>query len=691
MNIPDRIDGPGTDRVPLRRLLWRSYLRTSLIPLFVIEVGFLATYWVSETVVYSKNVAAVSELSRQYFNDIAEREAATISASLESIASHTRVYARQTRTALDSDYVPSATERARYRRLPSGGLYTPVDNGTTSSFYAGGTKVGKAELEKVWRLSALDPLMISIKESNPHIASIYFNTYDSYNRIYPFVDANIQYSSDMKIPSYNFYYEADEAHNPERGDVWTDAYVDPAGHGWMVSSIAPVWRNDKLEGVVGIDVTLKTIISSLLDLDLPWGGYAMLVDHNGGIIAMPPGGEQDFGLGELTEHDYSQAILTEISKPEDFNIYRRQDTRQLAEAMRQGTDGVVELDLGGGRLASFATVPQTGWRLVVIAPKSQIYAEAQALHDRLETVGYIMLASLLGFYLLFFAFLTRRAQRMSRMIAEPLAEISGLIDHIADRRPDPRFAGSRVQELDKLGHHLVDTRQMLLAAEEEARRQSRIAHDALVQARSANAEMFSFARYMSHEIRTPLSIIDGSAQIIERKAENLSPVDLRRRAARVRSTVATVADMLSRLLGRFDAILAEGSPDNMDASGPWAELRAVAEAIVPYDRLLLRIPASSQEVVVETGALTTALHEVLEHVVSHAPADSPIEVSLHGDPAAIGVTVATGGGKEDKGALDRARRAVTAAGGQLSYHSAPGWVAIEISVPTAVARVNRCE
>jgi hypothetical protein len=106
----------------------------------------------------------------------------------------------------------------------------------------------------------------------------------------------------MDIPSYNFYYEADATHNPGRGVVWTDAYVDPAGHGWMVSSIAPVWSDGRLEGVVGIDVTLKTIIDRLLGLQLPWSGYAILVDREGEIIALPPLGEQDFKLREVVSH-----------------------------------------------------------------------------------------------------------------------------------------------------------------------------------------------------------------------------------------------------------------------------------------------------------------------------------------------------------------------------------------------------
>jgi methyl-accepting chemotaxis protein len=549
----------ASQAVPLRKLLWRSYLRMSLIPLLVIELGFLVTYWVSERVVYHQNTEVISKLSQTYFLDIAHREAATINARLQSIASQTSVFALQTRGALDGDYVPPAAERSRYLIRPSGGLYTAFDNGTTASFYAGGKRIGRSELNKVWRLAALDPFMMAVKHSNPLISSIYFNTHDSYNRIYPYVESTEQYTFDMNIPSYNFYYEADERHNPERAAVWTDAYVDPAGHGWMVSSIAPVWRGDKLEGVVGIDITLKTIIDELLDQELPWSGYAMLIDNNGVILALPDAGEKDFGLSELTDHDYNKTIMEDTHKPNDFNINARKDTRPLAEAMQAGDEGEVELNLGGARLASFATVRETGWRLVFIAPTDMIYAESQRLRDRLETVGYFMLATLLGFYLLFFAFLMWRARTMSRLIAEPIAEIAELIDQIADRQGNTPFRGSQVQELEKLGHHLVTTRQMLLAAEDEARRHSIIANDALVQMRAVNSEMVAFTRYISHEIRTPLSIIDGSAQIIQRKAESLRPDDLRERAGRLRTTVAAIAEMLSQLLVRFDAFDMNGT------------------------------------------------------------------------------------------------------------------------------------
>lgn len=676
--------------MPIRRLLWRSYVRTAIIPLLVIEVSFLAIFWVSETIVYRQNMETVAALSRKYFTDIAHREAAAINANLGAIASHTRVFARRTLDALEGDYVPPPAERARYKILPSGGLHTTYDNGTTASFYAGVTQVGRREIEKVWHLSSLDPLMISIKESNPTVTSIYFNSFDSYNRIYPYLDVETQYSSDLDIRSYNFYYEADAEHNPSRGTVWTNAYVDPAGHGWLVSSIAPVWRGDTLEGVVGIDITLKTIIDSLTNVDLPWGGYAVLIDENGGIIALPPAGENDFGLDELTDYDYSRAVLQDTHKPEAFNINKRKDTQPLAEAIRKMQKGVIELDLNGPRLASFAIVPQTGWHLVIIAPTEEIYSDASALHTRLRLLGYIMLASLFVFYVLFFAFLTKRARSMSRVIGQPVAQISDLIDHLADREADPKFGGSEVEELDYLGHHLVATRKHLLDAEEEADRQTQIAIKALADLRKANSEMMSFTRLMSHEIRTPLSIIDGSAQIIERKAEKLTPTDLRQRAGRLRSTVARVAEMLTRMVSHFDAIVADAA--SKGATPPvdlCSKVRILAQTAIPSDRLQLSLPTACDCEGDSSATFIDAMRDLLEGVANHMETDGAVEVTLECHSAFLTAVIAGAGAfRMETWSLESIREKLSASGGSLAIDTSSARTSIIISVPAAVHAVK---
>lgn len=613
--------------IPLQKWLWRSYLRSAIVPLFFIEITFLAIYWISNSLVYKENIEAVSEVSNDFLADVAIREAAVISNEFSGISAATDLFARQALKALRGNYDPPASEKRRYARNAEGAFYTREDNGTTASFYSGVVPVGDEQVRKVWKLAALDPLMIDIKNSNRLVASLYFNTHDSYNRIYPFFVSPEQYPAKMDIPTYNFYYEADATHNPARKPVWTDAYIDPAGHGWMVSSIAPVWNEDKLEGVVGLDVTLDTMIQGLLNLKLPWNAFAILIDREGRIVAMPPAGEDAFGLKELTDHHYSQAILSDTFKPDTFNVFKRKDTQPLAKALRASRTGSVDLDFKAPYTASFATITGPEWRLVVIAPTNAIRADANRLRDRLELVGLVMVAGLLVFYVAFFIFLYNRAKVMSRRVAAPLENISGLIRRIGmgDYRQD--FAGSEVSELQEVGERLTQTGHQLGDAQHRIMEQERLLSRALVRQRQVNEEQVRFVRMISHELRTPLSVIDSGAQIINRKAATLAPEDLQTRAMKLRKAVQRISDLLHKLV----------ESSIMDTQNPDAGLAGVhlmplvietASTLVPTERLRLNIP-DVEAITADSATVAIALRTVLDNALLYSDEGTPITVSLN--------------------------------------------------------------
>lgn len=709
-NSCDRNHG-AQGSLPLRKWLWRSYLRSAIIPLLVIEIGFLAVYWVSNVIIYRQNIAELNAVSRDFLADVARREAETINTSLSDVSRRTGTFARQTLRALEGDYSPSAAERARYDLSPTGVFLTRYDNGTTASFYSNAAPVGPEQIAKVWKLAALDPLMIDIKQSDPSIASIYFNTFDSYNRIYPYVDAGKQYAPGMVIPSYNFYYEADEAHNPARRPVWTDAYIDPARHGWMVSSIAPVWRGRKLEGVVGIDLTLDTIVNRLNGLRLPWGAYAVLIDRKGGIIAMPPAGERDFGLKELTAHHYAQAIMSDTFKPDQFNIFEREDMKVLASAMVKAPDGFVNLNFANGRqLASFARIAGADWRLVVIAPTARIHAKADMLRARFEMVGLVMLAVLFLFYVLFFLFLYRRANRMSTRVAAPLDEITRLIRRIGDGGYRQGFAGSSITELDDLGHRIVDTGNRLGDAHDRIRAQERALSLALMRQRAANEEQIRFVRIMSHELRTPLSVIDSGAQIIDRKAEALTAAELRKRAGRLRSSVQTISTLLGKLVDSTAMDFAHGNRDQTGAVDSGALVRDIACSIIPSSRLTLDLPEQGPPIA-DGPALPIALGSVLDNCMRYTAAETPILITLHPDGDLVHITVADNGpgipdedlayvgqrfyrGRSSTGiegagmGLYIARKLVVSLGGDLAIASDDTGTVVRLTVPVMLSHRN---
>jgi len=616
-----------TQRVSLQDWFWRALFRSAIIPLLVIELSFLTVFWFSGRLSYDTNIDTVQQISHTYLEDIATREASTISETLRSVGNMTDVFALQTRNALLTPAVVDPAERARYAFDANGAFRTVRDNGTTASFYSGIEPITERSLDKVWRLQRLDPLMRDIKASNPLVTQVYFNTYDSYNRIYPYFDTST-YPARMDIPAYNFYYEADSAHNPKRKAVWTDAYIDPAGQGWMVSSIAPVYIDNRLEGVVGIDVTIRSIVDHLLATDLPWGSYAMLAGRDGTIIAIQPAGEKDLKIKELKDHSYSKAIETNTFKPGQFNLLKRDDTRALGQTVFGKERGYVHFKLHGEeRIAAYAEVGGPDWHLIVVGAESQINQTAETLRDQYTRATVIMLVILVLFYLGYFAFLYVRSRRMSHVVAQPLEQLSGVVETMTRGGREPEFSGSEVEEIDKFGLHLIDVHRKLSAAEARSQAQEKLVAAALEKEREANETQRRFMRVMSHEIRTPLAVIDSSAQILERKATSLEPAALVERAQKMRRSTSRIAGLLTRLVRLLDIDSGKGKAPMVPVDlGQLVSDVCRDFADMGSGRTFNVVTEPDLVVLADPELMRLTLVAVLENAEKYSPAEKPIDV-----------------------------------------------------------------
>lgn len=442
-------------QIPLVRWIWRSYFRTSLIPLLIVEVALISLYFISNAIANRENIQAVRAVAEQQVTQTATREAASINRQLEGIT-HAAEFLRQHTVQVMSGSIQSERDDpSRFAYSKDGVFYTARDNGGAALFYSGHVPVGAKERQKAYRSAGLDQAYIGIKQAFPLIVQLYYNTFDAMNRIYPYFEVLSQYAPKMDIPSFNFYYEADASHNPQRKVVWTDVYVDPAGKGWMTSCIVPVYSGDFLEGVVGVDITVEAIIRAVLDLKIPWNGYGLLVSRNGTIIALPKAGEPDWGVKEFTKHEYSEAIRKDTFKPASFNIFEREENRALAESLRRQSAGMIHADLHGKRIISWATIPETGWKLLITVPEAEVYAPSMSLASRLNALAWLMVGGMLVFYMVFFTLLYRRARQMSEFISHPLEQIDHMVKNVADGHYPQQAPDFQVAEINRTAKGIV--------------------------------------------------------------------------------------------------------------------------------------------------------------------------------------------------------------------------------------------
>lgn len=501
VNPPEQSPPPSsTPKIPIARLLRRSLLRTALIPLLAVEIVLVVAFFFTHQVSTSTQISVQRADAKENLVRLVQSRSEVIAQELQTVQAATELYQRQTAAVLATPARPSASERRRYERTPEGALVTDQPGGA-AAYYSNITTVGAEQWKKIWRTAHLDPLMRDLVESHELITQVYFNSFDSYNRIYPYRQVAQQYAPDMDIPSYSFYYRADAQHNPEARTLWTDAYLDPAGQGWMVSCVAPVYRHGFLEGVVGSDVTLSVLIDQILSKQVPWHGYAMLIDKNGTILAMPPQAEADWHLLEKTQHAYVDFVREDTFKPEEFNLFQSPDLAQQSGWIQGQFSDVKQLTLAGqNRLAAWSHVRGTDWTYLMIVPEQAVFARIQDLADSLHRLGQGIIAGMLLFYTLFLAYLLHSSYRLSQQLAQPLQEIEGLVSAIATGNYQPDAPQLPIAELNHTAHRVVEMGRKL------GEQTTALTHALQVKSR--------FLAVVSHELRTPLNGILGMGELM---------------------------------------------------------------------------------------------------------------------------------------------------------------------------------
>lgn len=444
----------------LRSIINREFIRTAIIPLLIIELSLLILYFSINTYINNRTTETLLDETRESVKEISFREARSIDLQLRNVSNDARMLQSENQRVFEHpDAFPLIRAEPEFGRSDKGIVFKSNNNGGAALCFLDQKNftVGVEERKKAVLTEAFDPLFRAVCDRNPSVVAVYFNSSRSMCRYYPFTDDfHTKFDPDMCIPEFNFYYEANKQHNPEGIPVWTTVYLDPARQGWMASCIVPIYREEFLEGVTGIDITVDRFVDKILALELPWDASAFFVDQDGMILAMPGGVEEILGLQELRDHEYSDSVKQDTFKPREFNLLKNPNIElqeRISDFFGSRSD-FTELAINGKKyLLSQNVIDETGWKLFVLVDEEAVFEPIMALESLARRIGYAAIAFMALFYAAFLLFLTTRARRLAARVSTPLEEFSDATTRMAENIYSTEIEPVGISEIDRLARN----------------------------------------------------------------------------------------------------------------------------------------------------------------------------------------------------------------------------------------------
>ncbi|MEH0665599.1 diguanylate cyclase [Vibrio scophthalmi] len=437
--------------VKLQPLVYRSFFRSSLIPLLVIELLLLTLYFSINAYFSEKTRSTLIEEVTLSLNEITANEALRVNLQLQAVSRSAQLLQTSHQQFFTQAICTLPHGEPDFAVHANGAMYKTNAVGA-SLYYSRSTPIGEVQQQKARCSEALDPLLMTIVDTNPAIVQAYINTWDDMNRLYPFMDdAPSQYGPEIDMEAFNFYYDADAEHNPSRGPVWTEVYLDPAGQGWMLSSLVPIYNGEVLEGVSGIDVTVESFIDHVLSHEYPWRSASFVIDEAGTILAMQPEAERLLGLTELKHHDYQASVTDTVTKPDSFQLAALttlpSDIARLSSQPRQ-----IEL-AGHDYLVDTNLIEETGWKIITLVDMASFLSPVISLTRFSHQLGYLAVAIMVLFYFAFFLYLQYKSKRLAAEISRPIEALTTATSKLGKHWQLGDLVDTHVEEIHSLNRN----------------------------------------------------------------------------------------------------------------------------------------------------------------------------------------------------------------------------------------------
>ncbi len=328
---------------------------------------------------------ALRDQAESYLIQLTQQGAREIDLTLGEIAGQVETVAGYAGAALDrSPGAEAFWPAAEHMFLGSDGQYMNGPEDVSSVFVPNTRALTTSVLNDVEATAYLDLLIPDVLAGNPSTVAVYLGTPRDVVRYYPNIELGAVVPPDFAVTGRPWYTGALDNSRPDQPVWWTEPYLDATGRGLVTTAAVTVrGARGQLVGVVGFDITLNDLRTSVEATHYLQSGYPFIIDQTGRAVALPSQGYQDI-LGRSPAPDEVGPDLA--GSPTGFAT--------ILERMAAGESGFETLLVGDRELfVAFTPLESTAWSLGSVVEASQVMAPAARLEAQVEQATQTLLFS----------------------------------------------------------------------------------------------------------------------------------------------------------------------------------------------------------------------------------------------------------------------------------------------------------
>lgn len=446
-------------KITLERLIYKNYLKTSLASIFLIGLVLTIIYFSVNNNMIKKNINFILKEIKNNTYQLINEKTMLIEKKISEIESLTKALQTQHENFFKNPQKYNLMKKPKFDFAKNGTYYKVDNNGGSSVFVSKDTKIDDALKNELIETEIFDLTFKTLVDHDKDIVAIYYNSSKNYNRYFPFLeDVYNVFPPDMKMKNYNFYYLANEKYNKERKVVFTDVYLDPAKQGWLISAIVPIYNENKLEGVTGIDITVDDFINSFQDNNLPYDGKSFIMDNSGKIIAMPKEIKEIFNIRDISKYEYklNEKIKHTIYRSDEFSIFNYPDRKVVNtfENIIENKSYNHDIKIDDKEYLLFTNkMKNTSWRIISLIDKDKVLKEVHELELYYKKLGLLIIVTIILFYVGFFFFLQYKARKFVKLINVPLLKIIDITKNLGTNKNIKSLESCGIFEIDKVNNN----------------------------------------------------------------------------------------------------------------------------------------------------------------------------------------------------------------------------------------------